>query len=197
VIDKNFLTRVYRHFSDFASEAAARELEYFVLDSKYTTAFNVRMQQLVESIRKEGKKDIEFSVIFNTEGHIAVVDSDVIGRFIGNNYNISIERLYKTSSLNKIVTLVVNGTEKNKRDFVKVSYKIIQDTLKIIYSEIIYRKDIELKYREMYSLQSYNGEDIAVIVVSLMILEDICQYLNIQDEYLKACVMDSLKKNFN
>lgn len=197
VIDKNFLTKVYRHFSDFTAEAAARELEYFIFDSKYTTAFNERMQQMIESIRKEGRKDIEFSILFNTEGHIAVVDSNLIGRFIGNNYNISIGRFYKTDNLNKVVRMVVNGTEKNKKDFVKISYKIIYDTLKIIYSEIVYRKDIEAEYRRMYSLETYNGEDISVIVASLAILEDMCKYLNISTKYLQECISDLFKKNFN
>lgn len=197
MIDKNYLTKIYRHFSDFAAEAAARELEYFILDSSYTTAFNVRIQQMVESIRKAGRKDIEFSVLFNTEGHIAVIDSNLIGRFIGNNYNISIGEFYKTSSLNKIVRMVVNGTEKNKKDFIKVSYKIIYGTLKIIYSKIIYRKDIELNYRRLYSMESYKGEDISIIVPTLMLLEDICKYLHISDEYLKEHAADLVKKDFN
>lgn len=188
MINKEYLTKVYRHFKDFTAEASARELEYFVLDSKHTDAFNTRMKEIVESIRKDGKEDIEFSILFNTEGQVAVIDSDIIGRFIGNNYNVSIQRYYKTDNLNKVVRLVVNGTEKNKTDFVIVSYKIIHDTLKTIYNEIIYRKDIEEGYIKKYGLENYSENDIAIVIPTLMIMEDIVRYLNISQTYLKDCV---------
>lgn len=194
---KDFMTRVYRHFSDFTSEASARELEYFILNARYTTAFNERIKEIVESVKKEGREDIEFSILFNTNGEIALVDADVIGRYIGNNYNISIERYYKSGTLNKIVKQVVNGNEKTQMDFTFLSCSTIYKTLSIIYSEIIYKKEIDEKYRKYYSIEEYDCEDKAIVIATILILEDICKYLNISEYILKKCIENMIKKTLS
>jgi hypothetical protein len=193
-MNKNFLKKIYRNFADFASEASARELEYFILDSKYTSAFNTRMKEMVDGVIKEGSKNIEFSIIFNTEGEISIIDSDIIGRYVGNNYNITIERYYKTNSLNRIVNLVINGNDKNKADFLMISYKILYNTLECIYSEIIFKKETGEKYQKAYSFEDYNGTDLPIIVCTILVLEDICKYLNIKENLLIKCVSESIKK---
>lgn len=196
-MNKNYLKKIYRNFVDFASEASARELEYFILDSKYTTAFNARMKEMMDDVAKEGRENIEFSIIFNTEGEISIIDSDIIGRYLGNNYNISVERYYRTKSLNGIVNLVVNGNDKNKIDFLMISYRIIYNTLDCIYSEIVFKKETEKMYQKVYSFEGYDGADLPLIICTILILEDICKYLSIPESFLNKCVSASIKKQFD
>jgi len=196
--NKEFLRKVYRHFAQFVAEASARELEYFVLDSKFTSMFNYRMKKLVEEIRKEGKETIGISIMFNTEGDVVLIDADIIGKFIGDNYNITIQKYYKADSLNRVVRQVVNGTEKVQRDFVAVSYSILYNTFNELYKEITYRKDIGERYKQLYFLSDYSGEDLPIVITSLLVLEDICKYIGVKQKYLLEYVNNlDFKKRYS
>jgi hypothetical protein len=129
---KEYMKKIYKKFSDFVAVASARELEYFILDSSFTSSFNYRMKKLIEEVKKERNDGIEFSILFNTDGEIVLIDANLIGRYIGNNYNITIEDYYKNTSLNKIIRDVINGSEKAQKDFVTISYSILYHTLKTI-----------------------------------------------------------------
>ena len=134
--DKQYLRKIYRQFSEFVAEAASRELEYFILDSKFTSMFNYRINELVEQINKEGKTTIGLSVIFNTEGEIALIDADILGKYVADNFRASIEEYYKNASLNKIIKMVINGTEKVQRDFVTIAYSLLYNCINSLYKEI-------------------------------------------------------------
>lgn len=187
---KEYMRKIYRRFSDFVSIAAARELEYFVLDSKFTSSFNYRMKNLINDIKKEKNDDIEFSILFNTEGEIALIDANILGKYIGNNYNITIEEYYKNASLNKIVRDVINGSEKSQKDFVTISYSILYHTLDAIYSEIKCKKDSVDKYKKDYLLTEYTGEDIGAVIASILIIEDICRYIGIRENLVLQAIND-------
>ncbi|MCY6354568.1 hypothetical protein [Clostridium sp. ZS2-4] len=180
--NEDHLRKTYRRFTDFLSVACSRELEYFILDSNFTSAFNYRVKEIVKEIEKEGKEDIEFSVLFNTEGEVVLIDANILGRFISDNYNVSIEKYYKGISLDKIIKEVKNGNKKTKLDFVKISYSILYKTINELYKEIKCKKELKNKYIQKYKLEEYTGMDTAIIVCVLLILEDACRYLAIEKE---------------
>lgn len=174
------MKKIYRNFSEFVSECSSRELEYFIYDSKFTTAFNQRINELMDDIRGEGKKSVELAIIFNTEGEIALIDSFIIGNYIGNNYTKHMEEYYKESTLNKIVKHVVNGNEKSKTDFIILSYSILYKTLNSIYSDIKCKKEIIQDYTNLYNIGHCENDDCSIVVASILILEDICKYMGIK-----------------
>jgi hypothetical protein len=185
---KEYMKKIYRRFSDFVAIAAARELEYFVMDSKFTSSFNYRMKKMLDEIKTEKKDEIEFSILFNTNGEIALIDANLIGRYIGNNYNVTIEEYYKNASLNKIVRDVINGSEKSQKDFITVSYSILYHTLDTIYSEIKCKKDIVDNYKRDYMLTDYDEADIGAVIACLLIIEDICRYIGIRENLVLQAV---------
>jgi hypothetical protein len=182
--NKDFMKKAYRNFYQFVEEATSRELVFFVLDSRFTSMFNSRMKELMGGISNDGNSIIDASVIFNTHGEVALIDSSIIGKFVGNNYKINMEASYKDSSLNKVIKHVVNGNEKTQMDFVVVSYNIIYKTFKELYQEVKCRKDLCEKYKGIYGISEYKGEDLAIVLCTLLILEDICKYLSINDKLL-------------
>lgn len=195
--NKNYLRKVYKKFSEFISEASARELEYYVLDAKYTTEFNLKLRNLVEEIKSEGKKDIEFTIIFNTENELALIDADILGKYIADSYTVFMEEQYKNASLNKIIKEVVNGNEKVQKDFAIISYIIIYRTLRGMYKDIKHKKDVVDKYKEYYSIGDYFKDNIAIIIACLLIMEDICKYLKLDDNILKECMSTTVQKKIS
>ena len=196
--NKDFMKKVYRNFSGLVEEASSRELSYFILDSRFTSRFNCKMRELFSQIGSEGKSIIDASVMFNTHGEVALIDASIIGKYIGNNYSISIEGSYKNITLNKVVKHVVNGNEKVQKDFIAVSYSILYKTFKEMYQEVKCRKDLCLKYREQYLMFDYKGNDVAIVLCSLLILEDICKYLGIKRELLLDHIKnENLQKRFS
>lgn len=181
--NRNFMKKAYRSFADFVKVASSRELEYFVLDGKYSTDFNNRVKRLMDDIGHEGKVVADFFALFNSKGEIAVIDEEIIGAYISDRYTVVLESYYKKNNLNTIVSSVVNGSEKAKRDFVLISYGCIYKTLKEIYKEIIYRKDVEHIYMKLLNLKDYKGEDLSVIILATLVTEDICRYLGININY--------------
>lgn len=184
MVDKEYLKKIYKHFADFIAIAASRELEYFVLDSKFTTAFNSRMKKIVQDIKREGKNSIELSILFNTDEEIVLIDANIIGRFVANNYTITIEEYYKDSSLNKIVRDVINGNNKVQKDFMLISYNILYNILQETYKEIKYKKDIIQKYKQKFGIENYSKDDIAIRIATFLILEDVGKYINIDKDIL-------------
>ncbi len=185
---KDYMKKTYENFSDFVSECSSKELEYFIFDSKFTTAFNERISEIVKDIEREGKKSIEFAIMFNTEGEIALIDSYIIGNYIGNNYRTSMEKYYKKSELNKIIKNVVIGSEKSKKDFLILSYNILYSTLQSIYCDVKCKKETVDNYKNFYNLQKCDDDNYSLIVVSVLILEDICKYMGIEQHVFREVI---------
>jgi len=96
------------------------------------------------------------------------------------------------------VRQVVNGTEKVQRDFVAVSYSILYNTFNELYKEITYRKDIGERYKQLYFLSDYSGEDLPIVITSLLVLEDICKYIGVKQKYLLEYVNNlDFKKRYS
>ncbi|AGK98394.1 hypothetical protein [Clostridium pasteurianum] len=182
--NKDYMGKLFKNFYDFISLAASRELEYVIFDARYTTYFNNKMKELLNDIKKQDEKDLEFSIMFNTKGEVAIIDSKIVGKYIGNYYNIQMEQYYKGAKLNKIVWDIINGKDKIKQDFIVVSYKIIYTVLNEIYMDIKYNGRILDEYKSGYGFGNYMGKDISIIIISILILEDICSYIGIEDRIL-------------
>lgn len=189
---KEYMKKLYRRFSDFVSIASARELEYFILDSKFTSNFNYNMKKLIDEIKDEKNEDIGFSILFNTNGEIAVINADILGKHIGNKYNITIEEYYKNVSLNKIVRDVINGSDKSKKDFINISYLILYNTIETIYSEIKCKKDTVENYKRNYFLNDYKENDIGAVIACILIVEDICKYIGIEGQLMLEAVKSAI-----
>lgn len=195
--DKDFIRKVYRHFKDFIAVAAARELEYLILDARYTSAFSYRMKNIINDISETGKGVASFSVLFNTEGEVAVINENIVGSFIADRYCTMIEEYYKNAALNKIVRNVVNGNEKVQKDFLFLSYNVLYGTFDELYKEITCRKDVLNSIKKSFNIPNYKEEDVSVVAGVLLILEDICKYIGIKGEMLLHVIDERLQKKYS
>lgn len=196
--NKDFMKKAYRNFSQFVEEASFHELAYFILYSRFTSMFNCRMKELVGEINNDGKSIIEASVIFNTNGEVALIDGVIIGKYVGNNYGVNMEASYKNATLNKVVKHVVNGSKKAQQDFIAISYNILYKIFNELYKEVKCRKDLCEKYKKQYLISNYKGNDISIVLCSLLILEDICKYLGIKQELLLNYIKNkTIEKRFS
>lgn len=182
------MRKVYKNFYDFITECSSKELEYFILNSSFTTDFNTKIKQLIEDIESEGKSNIEATIIFSTKGEIALIDSYIIGRHVANNYKIYMEQQYKQNSLNKIVHYIVNSNKKSKKDFLILSFVELYNTLESIYCDIKCKKEMVDRYKESYNLKKYENDNCVVIIAVILILEDICKYMSIEEEILVEAI---------
>lgn len=195
--NKAFMRKVYRNFSDFVAVAAAHELELLVFDAKYTTDFSYRLKHILDEIRDSGKAIAELSVLFNTNGDIAIIDSEIVGRFISDKFTVELEDYYKNASLNKVVKSVVNGNDKVKQDFVSVVYDILYRCIDELYMEIKCRKDMLTQYKEKFNLTSYNEEDSSAVIAVLLIIDDICRYLGMYEVNVTELVNKYVHKKYS
>lgn len=190
--NKEYLTKTYRHFSDFVAASASRELEYLIMDAKYTTGFSLMMKHMLDDVKESGFDVAELSVLFNTNGEIAVIAAEIVGRYVADRYCVVMEAFYKNASLNKIAKSVIGGNEKVKLDFLKLSYSVLYETINELYMEIKCRKDLLNNYKEKYNILDYHKEDVCVALLALVILEDICKYMEIDAGFLVKIVEDKL-----
>lgn len=181
------MKKSYKSFNEFLLAACSRELEYFIYDSKFTSAFNYRMKKLMEEAESKGKENINFSIIFNTEEEIAIIDAAIIGRYVSSNFIAVMESNYKGITINNIIKKVTNGNEKNKEDFIIVSYNTIHKVMDELYKDIKYNKKVLDEYVNEYKLEEYKNKDLPIVICALLILEDICGYLKIdKEEFIKS-----------
>ncbi|KEI06898.1 hypothetical protein [Clostridium botulinum] len=182
------LSDTYKNFKNFLGTSVSKELEYFILDSRFTSEFNYRMKKLFDEIRNQNRREIEFSIIFNTKGEISLIDSLIVGEFIADDYVVNLQRNYKNVQLNKILKEILNGSEKVKNDFVLVSCIVLYDIVEMIYKDIKCRIDIIHYYANKYKLNIEDNRHIASIVIMILIMEDICGYMNVDKKLLKNSI---------
>lgn len=189
--DNNYKTGKYKSFGDFIETCSSRELEYFVLNSKFTSNFNAKIKNIISSIEDEIKKS-EFKIFFNTNGEIAIIDSIILGKFIADTYIIAMKERYKID-IDKTIQNVVKGNEKVQLDFLKVSYDTIYRTLRMIYMEVKYKKELFNNLKEYFKIEDYKKEDLSIVIISFVILEDISKYVNISSSVLNQCINEIIK----
>lgn len=186
--EEEYFKKNYKSFQEFLHTVCSKDLEYFILDSKFTSAFNCRMKKLVEELKKDGKEDIEFGVIFNTEGETVLIDAEIIGEFVANNYISAIEKYYKNVSLDKIIKEITDGNEKVQSDFTLISCKVLYNLIEEVYKDIKYKKEIANRYIKKFNINTYKDEDLFIITIILLISEDICRYIGIKKNILENSI---------
>lgn len=176
---KEFMKKVYRNFGDFVRVATSRELQYLILDGKYTSDFNYRMKQLTEDLRNKRKVSVDFIVFFNTHGEISIINEELLGSYVADRYKVEMTNHYRISDLNHIVKLVVNSGPRAQKDFVYISFSILYLIFKEIYKEIRYKKEVGNLYIELFNIPKQEGHHLPLTICSLLVCEDICRYLGI------------------
>ncbi len=177
--DKNYLKKAYKNFSELVYVVSAKELEVFITKGEFTSFFNYRMKKIVAEINEEKNEIIDAGVFFNTKGEITLINAEIVGRFIEDNYRLKMLEYYKNTSLNKIIRGVVNGSEKTKGDFILISYSILYDTLRELYKTISCKKNSMVIYRNRYALEDYKKDDCTMVIAVQLILEDLCKYIGV------------------
>lgn len=195
--NREFMRKVYRHFGDFVAVASARELEYLIMDARYTSGFSYRMRKILDEISGVEKDITGLSIFFNTEGDVAIIDANIVGRFIADRYCVMIEEYYKNAAINKIIRNVVNGSDKVQKDFLIVSYNVLYDTFEELYRDIKCRKDLINSIKKSFNLLDYKEGDVSVVIAVLLILEDICKYIGIKGEKLTNIIEDRVQKKYS
>ena len=179
---KSYLNKSYKNFSELVYVVSTMELQYFITKGEFTSFFNYRMKKMLSEISEQKNGILDASIFFNTEGEITLIDAEIVGRFIQENYGIKMMEYYKNTSLNKIIKGVINGSEKSKDDFILISYSILYNTLKELYKTISCKKANTILYKNRYELEEYYKDDCTMIIAVLLILEDLCKYIGV-DRY--------------
>jgi len=177
--NKNYLNKSYRSFSELVYVASAKELEVFIIKGEFTSYFNYRMKKIMAEINEEKSDILDAGVFFNTKGEITLIDAEIVGKFIEDNYNLKMLEYYKNTSLDKIIRGVINGSEKSKGDFILISYSILQSTLNELYKTISCKKTSMVIYRNRYALEDYPKDDCTMVIAVQIILEDLCKYIGV------------------
>jgi len=177
--NKSYLNKSYKNFSDIVYVVATKELQYFITKGEFTSYFNYRMKKILSEISEEKNELLDAGVFFNTEGEITLIDAEIVGKFVQDNYRMKMLEYYKNTSLNKIIREVVNGSEKTKGDFILISYSILCNILKELYKTISCKKANTIVYKNRYALEDYNKDDCTMVIAVLLILEDLCKYVGI------------------
>lgn len=191
------MSKKYGNFSDLVAASASRELSTLVMNAEYTRGFSIKLRNILDDLEGLERDLASVSVMFNTEGDIAIIDEALVGRFIALRYKSVMEEYYKGIPLNKILRAVLEGGEKRTLDFLSISYDVLYDTLMELYKEIRCKKDVINVFKQRYNISSYNKEDTAVVTVVLMIIEDMMKYISIKESYILTLSALKLRKSFS
>lgn len=191
---KSYLNKSYKNFSDLVYIVATKELQYFITKGEFTSFFNYKMKKMLSEISDQKNELLDASVFFNTEGEVTLIDAEIVGKFIQENYGLKMLEYYKNTSLNKIIRGVVNGSEKAKGDFILISYSILYNTLKELYKTISCKKANSIVYKNRYALEDYNKEDCTVVIAVLLILEDLCKYIGVDRHKMLKEIKEEIYK---
>ena len=177
--NKDYLKKAYKNFSELVYIVSTKELQFFIIKGEFTSNFNYKMKKMLSEINEEKSEMLDAGVFFNTKGEITLIDAELVGRFIEDNYSLKMVEYYKSTSLNKIIRNVVNGSEKSRRDFISISYFILYDTLNELYKTISCKDSNMVIYKNRFALEDYNKDDYTMVVAVLLILEDLCKYIGV------------------
>ena len=173
-------------FFEFVNLVSARELEYFIFESSYTTKFNNGIKDIVEDLKKQGKINIEFMILFNTKGEIALINEEIIGGYVGENLIQDLKQNYNIENINELIDDMEKKSYEEKQEFIEIIYRSLCRILNEIYKEVKYRKEIEESYRKRYIIEKINGQELPIAIVSILIVEDICAYLSFDVELTRT-----------
>lgn len=196
--NRNHIRKAYEKFPEFLADSSKRQLEFIILDSKFSNDFNDGIKKMIKELKNDGKGEVaEVAVFFNTKGEVAVIDAGILGNYVSDRFTNLIESYYGGVKINEIVRKVLNGTEKAVKDFLVLSQMVVYRCLREIYTEIACRKETIERYKHSYFLGNYDEVDLPIVLISLLILEDVCKYLGIKREMLINCFNEIVSKRYS
>ena len=191
---KNYLNKAYKSFSDLVYVVSAKELEFFITKGEFTSYFNDRMKKILAEINEEKNETLITGVFFNTKGEITLIDAEIVGKYIEDNFSLKMMEYYKNTSLNKIIKEIINGSEKSKEDFILISYSILYVTLNQLYKTVSCKKTSLIIYRNRYALEDYQKDDCTMVIAALLILEDLCKYIGVNRYRMMKGIKEKIYK---
>lgn len=189
--NRSYLNKRYKNFAELVYVVSTKELQYFITKGEFTSFFNYRMKKKLVELGDSKNEILDAGVFFNTEGEITLIDAEIVGKFIQQNYELKMLEYYKNTSLNKIIREVVNGSEKAKGDFILISYSILYSTFMELYKTISCNVQNVIIYKKRYELEDYKKEDCIIIITVLLILKDLCKYIGVD----RHKMMKEIKEN--
>ncbi|WP_286908372.1 hypothetical protein [Clostridium sp. UBA1652] len=174
-----------KSFFEFINLVCAREVEYFMLESNYTTKFNNNIKQIIEELKTIGKISVEFMVLFNTKGEIALINEEIIGSYVGEILIENLKTTYKHTDIDTLIGLSEKYSYEEKQTFIINIYEDLCRILNEIYKDIKYRKEVAESYKNRYSLANVREDMLPMSIATILILEDICAYLSFDVELTK------------
>lgn len=184
----NNIQNKYKNFMQFLELVSANELNYFILDSKFKDGFNQRMKSLVKEIKEDFDGDLR--IVFNTHGEVAIIDSTVLSTYISDLYRRTMEAKYKGNRIEDIIKKTCDSGDIVKISFLKVSYASLYQSFDSIYKEIAYKNQHLENNKKYFGIEGYKKSDAAIVILTLMVLEDISKYISVKRNVL----MDAIKE---
>ncbi len=184
------------NFIDYYAQICSNEIEYFVMEAKYTTFFNNNILKLINELNREGKKDIELSINFNNEKEIVSLDPEIIGDFIGDLFLAKFCNSCSKTEMNELIQNVKVEDYETKKEFCNKTFVITYSTLREIYDYIIFRKEVFEKMCNELNIKDYNKCDKAIYVLSMAIVKSVMGYLEIKRDEI-ASITNMFQKSYN
>lgn len=185
----NYVENSNKEFMEFIETVISNEIDCYIVDSRFTKEFNKRLIEVMEEIRN-GNPDIEFSIIFNVDKEVSLIDSLILGNFAADLYSVHMSRYYKSKDLKTILNYMHSEDDAEKKKFIINSINVFYDIFNEMFKEIKYNKSVFSKYEEYYSLSKLEKKKNSLMVLVILILEDMCRYFKIKNSLL----MESCKE---
>lgn len=182
----NYVENSNKDFMEFMERVISTEIDSYIIDSNFTKEFNKRLIEIMDEIRKSNP-DIEFSIIFNVDEEISLIDSLILGKFTVDLYLIYMSKYYRSKDLQTILNYMHNEDDGEKRIFVVNSINVFFNIFNEMFKDIKYNKSVFCKYEKYYSLGELNSKKNSLMVLVILILEDMCKYFKIKNSILIEC----------
>lgn len=182
----NYVENSNKEFMRFMETSISTEIDCYIIDSSFTKDFNTRLIHVMEEIRR-GNPDIEFSIIFNVNREISLIDSLILGSFAADLYSVYMSQYYKSSDLQTILNYMHKESDSEKRKFIINSVDVLYDIFNEMFKDIGCNKSVLCKYQEYYNLRELKEKKSSLIVLVILILEDMCNYFGIRNSLLMEC----------
>lgn len=184
--DLNYVENSNKDFMDFMEQVISTEIDSYIIDSSFTKEFNKRLIEVMDEIRKSNP-DIEFSIIFNVDKEISLIDSLILGKFTIDLYFVYMSQYYRSKDLMTILSYMHNEDETQKRRFIVDSMHIFYNIFNEMFKDIKYNKSVSYKYKKYYKLSKLKNKKDSLMVLVILILEDMCKYFKIKNSLLIEC----------
>jgi len=182
----NYVENSNKDFIEFMEKVISTEIDSYIIDSSFTKEFNKRLIEVMNEIRKSNP-DIEFSIIFNVDKEISLIDSLILGKFTVDLYFVYMSKCYGSKDLQTILNYMHNEDDAQKRQFILNSMDVFYNIFNEMFKDIKYNKSIFCKYEKYYNLNELKSKKNSLMVLVTLILEDICKYFKIKNSLLIEC----------